>query len=231
MLYIHSIEVARKPLVEVAGRLKWFATIIPHRNTEFGGRNSVLEHLVSKWHMEADMKYRIMFIALISTVEMLGNAEARTYSRSCTGGIWVTYYSDAYHMHTAGWLDGVNAQATASYNRYQPNTLRGRARDRLKNDCFQNLSCSGERQVGGKTVNMTRSWPYPSNYENISQRVEQFVCNDARLNFQNVRSIRAQLKITGDVNCGLSNSKTFSTEFFWRGTPNGDIICTGVHPR
>ncbi len=178
------------------------------------------------------MNNRIFLFTLLSTLFFLSNAEARTYSRSCTGGIWVSYYSDAYHYHTIGWLNDETARATARYHRYQPNTLRGRARDRLKNDCFQNLNCSGEMNVGGKMVNMTRPWPYSTNYDAIADQIERFVCNDARLNFRDVRSIRAQLRITGDVNCGLSNRKNFYADFLSQGNPSSSsVICSGRHPR
>lgn len=158
--------------------------------------------------------------------------DAATYSRSCKGGLWVTYHSDAYHFHTVGWLNGKYATATARSNRFEPNTLRGRARDRFRTDCFQNLNCSGEMEVGGRMTNMSQPWPYETNYEAIAAQIEADVCEDARLNFRDVRSIRAQLRITGDVNCGMSDSKNFYADFLLRGsTGASEVICSGRYPR
>ncbi len=178
------------------------------------------------------MRFVTALVAALGVMMLVPEADARTYRRSCTGGVWVTYYSDPYHMHTVGWLDGRTAKATARYRRYRPNPLRGRARDRLKNDCFQDFSCSGETEVGGKMVNMTRPWPYASDYDALTAQIQADACQHARLNFRDVRSIRAQLKITGDKNCGLSDSKVWRTDLMWIGnSTDPDVICSGRHPR
>lgn len=171
---------------------------------------------------------KIMVLGLIT----FSVAGAKDYTRSCKGGLWITYHSDAYHFHTVGWLNGRSATATARSRRFEPGTLRGRARDRFRTDCFQNLSCSGEMEIGGRMVNMSQPWPYGTTFEALSTEVETHVCQDARLNFRDVRAIRAQFRITGDVNCGMSDSKNFYADFLTRGNPSAaEVICSGRYPR
>ena len=102
----------------------------------------------------------------------------------------------------------------------------------LRNCYLENRLTRGEMEVGGRMTNMSQPWPYETNYEAIAAQIEADVCEDARLNFRDVRSIRAQLRITGDVNCGMSDSKNFYADFLLRGNLGAsEVICSGRYPR